>query len=84
MKKKRQLSLAQALGNLSNIEPDKVIGMNVVFEVIKRNNKGTRPRKVLKQGTVTELQKTPGFVLIKNEKGSVYSRSLSQVWRDAV
>ncbi len=83
MKKKKQLSLAQALGNLSGIEPDKVVGMKVIFERFYNNRAGSRKKKkIQKQGTVIELQKIPGYVLIEDERGNQYSRDLSQVWSD--
>ena len=83
MKKKKQLSLAQALGDLSKIEPDKLLGQKVVFEIIKRNRLGTRPRKVSKKGIIFKIQ-SPGYVLIKDEGKGVYSRDLSNVWGDVL
>lgn len=85
MKRKKQLSLAQALGNLSKTEPDKVVGMKVVFECSANNRHGSRTkRKIQKQGTIIELQKTPGYVLIQDEKGNQFSRDLSRIWGDIV
>jgi hypothetical protein len=84
MKKIKQLSLAQALGDLSKIDPDKLLGRKVVFEIIKRNRLGTRPRKVPVQGTIIKLQKTPGFVLIKDNGVGLFSRDLSNVWGDVL
>lgn len=82
-KKNKQLSLAQALGNLSKIEPDKLIGSKVIFERFYNKRAGSRRKKKIQmQGTVIELQKIPGFVLIQDEKGSLFSRELSQVWGD--
>jgi ribosomal protein L35AE/L33A len=83
LKKKKQLSLAQALGDLSKTDPDKLVGRKVVFQIIKRNRLGTRPRKVSKQGIIFKIQ-SPGFVLIKDEGKGVYSRDLSNVWGDVL
>lgn len=85
MKKRKQLSLAQALGNLSKVERDKLIGLKVVFECFYNNRHGSRTKKrIQKQGTVIELQKSPGFVLIEDETGGLFSRALSQIWGDVV
>ena len=85
MKKKKQLSLAQALGDLSKINPDKLLGLKVVFERDCNNIHGTRiKKKKTVQGNIKEWAKTPGFVIIQDESGGLHSRDLSNVWGDVL
>jgi len=85
MTQTKQLSLAQALGNLSGIELEKLLGLKVIFECSCHNWTGTRLKKTkTKTGTITGLSKVPGFVIIKDERDGLYSRDLSHVWEDVV
>jgi hypothetical protein len=80
MKKKKQLSLAQALGNLSSIDRIKLLGKKVFFEYSHTYNRVTH--KDLRPGKIIDLHKVPGYVIIRDEKGNDFSRSLTNVWGD--
>jgi hypothetical protein len=82
MKKKKQLSLAQALGDLSKIDPKNVVGRKVVFNYYRR--KPSHTHREIRRGKVIGLTSVPGFVLIEDEKGNQYSRDLSNIWGDVL
>lgn len=80
MKKKMQLSLAQALGNLSNEDRLKLLGKKVFFYRTHTHNSVTH--KDLMPGSIVDLHKVSGYVIVQDEKGNHYSRSLTNVWGD--
>lgn len=81
----KQLSLAQALGNLSGIELEKLLGLKVIFDCRCNSRAGSRLKKtVTKTGTITGFSKAPGYVVITDDRGGQYSRDLSHVWEDVV
>ncbi|HWQ96301.1 MAG TPA: hypothetical protein VN368_02900 [Candidatus Methylomirabilis sp.] len=81
-KKKQQLSLAQALGNLnlSGIDRSKLLGRKVFFEYSITYNRVTHMQ--IRPGKIIDLHRAPGYVIIQDEKGNWYSRSLTNVWGD--
>jgi hypothetical protein len=74
---KQKLKLMSLAQTLSGIELEKLIGRRVIIDRIRRRYRGG---KRIREGTVVELAKTPGFVLIEDDKGGLYTRAPSQLY----